>query len=48
MLLENHKLKKVALIATVKKMVLIAHAVYVNKVPFTYDHENSKKNPIYA
>lgn len=40
-LLQNHKLKKVALIAAMKKMVLIAHAVYVNKVPFTYDYEKS-------
>jgi len=38
-LLERHKLKKVALIAAMKKMVLIAHGVYKSGKPFTYDYE---------
>jgi len=39
-LLERHKLKKVvALIAAMKRMVLIAHGVYRSEKPFTYDYE---------
>jgi transposase len=33
-LIENHKLKKVALVATMRKLFLIAHAVYKNRVKF--------------
>lgn len=34
-LIENHKPKKLALIAAMRKLVLIAHAVYKNKVEFS-------------
>jgi len=34
-LINNHKSKKVALIAAMRKLVLIAHAVYKNKVEFS-------------
>jgi len=33
---------------SMKKMILIAHAVYVNKVTFIYDCEKFEKDPIYA
>jgi transposase len=33
-LIENHKLKKVALITPMRKLLLIAHAVYKNRVKF--------------
>lgn len=34
-LVENHKPKKLALIAAMRKLVLIAHAIYKNKVEFS-------------
>ena len=34
-LIENHKPKKLALIAAMRKLVLIAHAIYKNKVEFS-------------
>ena len=34
-LINNHKSKKVALIAAMRKLVLIAHAIYKNKVAFS-------------
>ncbi|NIA23704.1 MAG: hypothetical protein GWP03_06065 [Proteobacteria bacterium] len=33
-LVENHKPKKVALIAAMRKLVLIAHAIYKSKEPY--------------
>ena len=34
-LINNHKSKKVAIIAAMRKLVLIAHAIYKNKVEFS-------------
>jgi len=34
-LIKNHKPKKLALIAAMRKLVLIAHAIYKNKVGFS-------------
>jgi len=34
-LINNHKSKKVALIAAMRKLLLIAHAIYKNKVEFS-------------
>ncbi len=36
-LVENHKPKKLALIAAMRKMILIAHAIYKNKTVFCDD-----------
>lgn len=47
-LIENHKPKKVALIAAMRKLLLIAHAVYKNKVEFldNADEKNDKNGVI--
>jgi hypothetical protein len=47
-LIENHKPKKVALIAAMRKLLLIAHVVYKNKAEFldNADEKNDKNRAI--